>query len=84
MNPNIEKLIFATGALVFAVIALVTVIAFGDEFSRAIAVWSAFIACLSQFVAQERHPVAQRVSIAIAYIAFALMFMALIYFTKGG
>lgn len=84
MNPNIEKLIFASGALAFSLVVLIAVIVFGSELERALALWSALIACLSQFVAQERHPVAQRASIALAYIAFALTFVALIYFTKGG
>ncbi|CAN7303338.1 hypothetical protein LJR231_001553 [Phyllobacterium sp. LjRoot231] len=84
MNPNIEKLIFATGALAFALVALLTVIVFGDTVARSFAVWSALFACWSQFVAQDRHPVAGKASIALAYIGFALMFVALIYFTKGG
>jgi len=83
MNPNIEKLIFSLGACLFAVVTMLTVIIFGTGTARNFGAWSAFFACWSQFAAQDRHPMAQRASIVLAYIAFALMFVALVYFTSG-
>ena len=83
MNPNVEKMIFALGACVFAAIALIAVILTGDSTARNFAAWSAFFACWSQFIAQDRNPIFQRLSIVTAYVAFALMFLALVFLTKG-
>lgn len=80
MNP-IAWLGFILSGCVFASIFLVSIIVYGGDLSRQIAVAAALFACMSQFVGQDtRH---HKVSIYIAYVCFALSAFALFAFSMG-
>lgn len=82
MNST-EKLLFAFSACVFAAISISAVIVYGGHAARSFAIASSFIACLSQFVAQDTSNRAYRISIGFAYTAFATFVAAFILMVLG-
>lgn len=73
-----RDLMFAVSATVFAAIFLVSIIAFGGEVSRKVAIFAAFLATISQFTGPD--PQAYRFSLYAAYAAFATALIAFIAF----
>lgn len=65
---------FAITAAVFAAIFVVAIIVFGDVWARIIAIGAAFLACASQFSAQDEQ--AYRISRYSAWAAFAAALVA--------
>ncbi|KAB2733624.1 hypothetical protein [Brucella intermedia] len=82
MNP-IEKMIFAFSACLFAAIALCSVIVFGGVWARNAAIAASFIACMSQFVAQDLSNKAYRASIYLAYCSFVVFLLAFFWLVRG-
>lgn len=82
MNP-IVKLTYAFSACLFAAIALCSIIIYGGEWARNTAILSSFIACLSQFVAQDTTNKAYRVSIYLAYASFVAFLLAFYWLVRG-
>nr|WP_278555173.1 hypothetical protein [Brucella anthropi] len=82
MNP-IEKMIFAFSACLFAAIALCSVIVFGGVWARNAAIAASFIACMSQFVAQDLSNKAYRASIYLAYGSFVVFHLAFFWLVRG-
>lgn len=62
------QIMYAISSSVFAAIFLVAIIVYGNDAARAIAIAAAWLACASQFTAQDAK--AWRVSIVLAYAAF--------------
>lgn len=74
-----QHMLAITGTLFFLVFCI-SIIVFGNEAARNVAIFSAFTAGLSQFVAQDNREAARVVSIVLAYlsmifslVAFAMM-----------
>ena len=82
MNP-IEKLTYAFSACLFAAIALVSIIVYGDDWSRNTAILASFLACLSQFVAQDTTAKAYKASIYLAYGSFITFLLAFFWLIRG-
>ncbi|QNQ62509.1 hypothetical protein IB024_01760 [Brucella sp. 6810] len=82
MNP-IEKLIFAFSACLFAAIALCSTIIFGGEWARNAAIFASFLACMSQFVAQDLSNKAYRTSVYLAYGSVVVFLLAFFWLVRG-
>ncbi|WP_273727483.1 hypothetical protein [Brucella gallinifaecis] len=82
MNP-IEKLTYAFSACLFAAIALCSIIIYGSEWSRNTAIIASFLACPSQFVAQDTTNKAYRASIYLAYASFVAFLLAFFWLVRG-
>lgn len=72
------QLMYAISSSVFAAIFLVSIIVYGGDVARCLAITAAMFACYSQFIAQDDR--VRIASIAMAYISFALGFGALVFF----
>lgn len=73
--------LYAFSSAVFAVVFLVAVIVYGDTAARNVAIGAAFLACASQFMAQD--PKAYVASIYAAYAAFVTALLAYVYLLLG-
>lgn len=82
MNP-IEKLNYVLSACLFAAIALCSIIIYGGEWSRNTAIAASFLACLSQFVAQDTTAKAYKASIYLAYGSFITVLLAFFWLVRG-
>lgn len=77
---DIRTLVLALFAMAFALVGLITLIAFGDHDVRRLAAMAALLGCVSQFAAQGSSPTAQRVSVTAAYTGFGVVLIALLGF----
>jgi len=75
------NVIYAISSAAFAVLFLGAVIVYGDTAARNIAIGAAFLACGSQFMAQD--PSSYRASIYSAYAAFVVALLAYVYLLLG-
>ena len=75
------NVVYAISSALFAAIFLVAVMVFGGVWARNIAMIAAFLACVSQFTAQD--PGAYRVSIYSAYAAFVVALLAYLQLLLG-
>lgn len=75
------NILYALSATAFAVVFLVAVIVFGGDIARNIAIGAAFLACASQFMAQD--PKSYRPSIYSAYAAFVAALLAYVQLLLG-
>jgi hypothetical protein len=80
MNP-LTWLGFVLSACVFAVVFLISIIIYGGELARSIAITAAFFGCVSQFIGQEQRT--WKASIVVAWVAFAAAGCALVAFWLG-
>jgi hypothetical protein len=76
-----REFMFALSATAFSAIFLVSIIVFGHEQSRVIAIFAAFLATCSQYIGPD--PKAYRVSIGFAYAALVAGLIAFIVFAWG-
>lgn len=76
-----RDLLFAVSAVAFAAIFLVSIIVFGGDGSRTVAIFAALLATISQFTAQDEK--AYRPSIFFAYFAFVAALIAFVIFAWG-
>ncbi|MCK4207190.1 hypothetical protein J3U99_20695 [Brucella pituitosa] len=76
-------MIFAFSACLFAAIALCSIIVYGGDWSRSAAIFTSFLACLSQFVAQDTTNKAYRASVYLAYGSFIGFLLAFFWFVRG-
>jgi len=81
MTQLLRQAYFAISATLFGMLGLWAIIVFGSGAARFFAIWAAFAACLSQFVGQSTNRVAGIASIVLAYLAFALVVVALVFFS---
>lgn len=72
---------YAITAAAFAMLFLGSVITFGGELSRNVAIFAAFLGCVSQFTAQD--PASYRLSIHSAYWTFIAAIAAFIALVMG-
>lgn len=72
------QLMYAISSSVFAAIFLVSVIVYGGEVSRCLAITAAMFAAYSQFIAQDDR--VRTASVVMAYISFTLGFGSLVSF----
>jgi hypothetical protein len=72
---------YALSSALFAAIFLIGVMIFGGEYARNCAIAAAFLACASQFMAQDEK--AYRASIYSAYGAFIAGLMAYLWLLIG-
>lgn len=75
------NIVYAVSSALFASIFLVGIMAFGGTWAREIALAAAFLACVSQFTAQD--PASYRVSIYSAYAAFVVALLAYLQLLLG-
>lgn len=75
------NILYAISSAAFAILFLGAVIAYGGTVARDIAIGAAFLACASQFMAQD--PKAWLVSLYCAYAAFVAAFFAYLYLLLG-
>lgn len=75
------NIIYAISSAAFAILFLGAVIVYGDTAARNIAIGAAFLACASQFMAQD--PKAYRPSIYSAYAAFVAALLAYVQLLLG-
>ncbi len=75
------QIMYAISSAVFAAIFLVGIMAFGGEWSRALAIAAAFLACASQFMAQDHK--SYKASIYSAYASFAAGLLAYLWLIFG-
>lgn len=80
MHIEIRNAAFALCAVLFAVTGLLVMAIYGSHATRSLCAGVALVGCMSQFIGQDPSIRAQRVSIALSYIAFALALVALIVF----
>lgn len=81
MEKGLEFIGFALSATIFAAVFLVGIIVYGGDFSRAVALITAFLGAASQFVGQDRQH--WRISIMLAYSAFGLGLFSLFAMIGG-
>lgn len=72
------QIMYAISSSVFAAIFLVSIVVYGGDVSRSVAITAAMFATYSQFIAQDDR--AQSASVVAAYISFALGLVALVSF----
>jgi hypothetical protein len=75
------NILYAISSAAFAVLFLGSIMVFGGEWSRNIAIGAAFLACASQFMAQD--PKSYKGSIFSAYAAFVVGLSAYLYLLLG-
>lgn len=75
------NVVYAISSALFAAIFLVGIMVFGGEWSRTIAIAAAFLACASQFMAQD--PASYKASIYSAYAAFVAALLAYLWLLFG-
>lgn len=80
MNP-IMQFLYAITAATFAAIFLVAIILYGGETARNTAIAASFLACASQFSAQE--PRSWKLSLYLAYAAFVAALFAFLCLLMG-
>lgn len=78
---DILRVCYALTAAAFAVVFLGAVIYYGGTAARNVAIGAAFLACASQFTAQESF--SWKVSLYLAYGAFIAGLFAYIYLLSG-
>lgn len=71
------NILYAISSALFAAIFLIGIMVFGGEWSRNIAIGAAFLACVSQFTAQD--PASYKLSIYSAYAAFVVGLFAYLW-----
>lgn len=78
INRNVEFALFAISATLFGLVAIVSVIAFGEADARNAAIGAALLASASQFVGSNVfNRAAFRLSIGLGWAAFASLATAL-------
>lgn len=75
------SIMYALSSALFAAIFLVAVMVFGTENARNIAIAAAFLACGSQFTAQD--PASYKLSIYLAYGAFVVALFSYVALLAG-
>lgn len=75
------NIVYAISSALFAGIFLVAVMVFGDLIARNVAIGAAFLACASQFMAQD--PKSYHASIYSAYAAFVAALFSFIALLMG-
>jgi hypothetical protein len=76
-----REIMFAISSTAFAMVYLVSIIAFGGSLAQSVAVLVALTACISQFTAQD--PKSYQLSVYSAYAAFAMAAFAYLAFVWG-
>ncbi len=75
------SILYAISSAAFALLFLAAIMVFGGELARDVAIGAAFLACVSQFSAQD--PASYKLSIYSAYAAFMVGLFAYLSLLLG-